>query len=56
MVGSGTAIAHGAITVINAIATGKGAALGVDLWTKAYVRLTKEKAMTNDGINIENAR
>ncbi|MEJ2280506.1 MAG: hypothetical protein P8X97_01085 [Candidatus Bathyarchaeota archaeon] len=29
------AISHGAATIINAIATGKGAAIGVDLWTKA---------------------
>ena len=37
------AISHGAATIINAIATGKGAALGVDLWTKASVTLTDEK-------------
>jgi shikimate kinase len=36
------AISHGAATIINAIATGKGAALGVDLWTKAAVGLTDE--------------
>jgi shikimate kinase len=35
-----TAIAHGAVTIINAIALGKGAAFGVDLWTKAEVQLT----------------
>lgn len=34
------AISHGAITVVNAMATGKGAALGVQLWTKARVTLT----------------
>ena len=38
----GTATAHGAATIINAIATGKGAAFGVDLWTKAKVTLTDE--------------
>jgi len=38
--GKAEAIAHGAATIINAIATGKGAAIGVDLWTKAKVRLT----------------
>ena len=38
----GQAIAHGAITVINAIATGKGSAMGIDLWTKAKVKLTDE--------------
>ena len=37
-----TAIAHGAATIVNAIALGKGAAFGVDLWTKAEVRLTNE--------------
>ena len=35
-------ISHGAATIINAIATGKGAAIGVDLWTKASVSLTDE--------------
>ncbi len=36
------AITHGAATIINAIATGKGAAVGVDLWTKASVTITDE--------------
>lgn len=35
-------ICHGAATIINAIAMGKGAAFGVDLWTKAEVKLTDE--------------
>jgi shikimate kinase len=34
------AISHGAITIVNAMATGRGAALGVRLWTKARVTLT----------------
>jgi len=38
--GKAEAISHGAATIINAIATGKGAAIGVNLWTKARVRLT----------------
>ena len=38
----GTAIAHGAATIINALSTGKGAAFGVDLWTRAKVTLTDE--------------
>jgi len=38
--GFGEAIAYGAASIINAIATGKGAAFGVDLWTKARVKLT----------------
>jgi shikimate kinase len=36
----GRAIAYGAITIVNAIACGLGAALGVKLWTKATVKLT----------------
>jgi shikimate kinase len=40
--GKAEAIAHGAATIVNAIALGKGAAFGVDLWTKAEVRLTDE--------------
>ena len=43
MVGFGTSIAYGAVTVINAIAISKGAALGINLWTKAKVQLTREK-------------
>ncbi|MCJ7714477.1 shikimate kinase [Candidatus Bathyarchaeota archaeon] len=40
MTQKGLAIAYGAATIVNAIALGKGAALGVDLWTKASVTLT----------------
>jgi shikimate kinase len=36
---SGQAVAHGAVTILNAFATGKGAAMGVDLWTHAKVTL-----------------
>lgn len=36
------AISHGAITVVNAMATGKGAALGIRLWTRARVELTND--------------
>jgi shikimate kinase len=36
------AVAHGAVTIVNAIALGRGAAFGVDLWTKAEVKLTSE--------------
>ena len=42
MTGKATAIAHGAATIVNAIALGKGAAFGVDLWTKAEVKLTDD--------------
>lgn len=41
------AIAHGAATIVNAIALGKGAAFGVDLWTKAEVKLTDEPQVIN---------
>ena len=42
MTGKAKAVAHGAATIVNAIALGKGAAFGVDLWTKAEVKLTDE--------------
>ena len=42
MRGRAEAITHGAATIVNAIATGKGAAIGVDLWTKAAVTITDE--------------
>jgi shikimate kinase len=42
LTGKGTALVHGAATIVNAIALGKGAAFGVDLWTKAEVKLTDE--------------
>jgi len=42
LTGEGRAIAHGAATIVNAMATGKGAAFGVDLHTQAYVKLTDE--------------
>jgi shikimate kinase len=37
-----TAICHGAASIINAIATCKGAAFGVGLWTKAEVQITDD--------------
>lgn len=40
MSGKAEAISHGAATIVNAIATGRGAAIGVDLWTRARVQLT----------------
>jgi len=42
LIGKATALAHGAATIVNAIALGKGAAFGVDLWTKVDVELTNE--------------
>jgi len=44
------AICHGAATIINAIAMGKGATFGVDLWTKAEVRLTDEPGVIEGNI------
>jgi shikimate kinase len=42
MSGEASALAHGAATIVNAMATKKGAAFGVDLYTKAHVKLTNE--------------
>lgn len=39
MKGHGRAMSHGAISILNAFATGKGAALSIDLWTRANVTL-----------------
>jgi shikimate kinase len=49
------AIAHGAATIVNAIALGKGAAFGVDLWTKAEVRLTEEPNVIKGEITSDQA-
>ncbi|MEM2320554.1 MAG: shikimate kinase [Candidatus Bathyarchaeia archaeon] len=38
----GRAVAYGAVTIINAISCGLGAALGINLWTEARVKLTNE--------------
>ena len=42
MNGHGEATAYGAVTIVNALATGRGAAFGIDLWTKARVELTND--------------
>src|SRR2546427_12823392 len=39
MKGTGQALSYGAISILNAFPTGKGGALGVDLWTRAKVSL-----------------
>jgi shikimate kinase len=39
MKGGAEAVAHGAVSILNAFATGKGAAMGIDLWTRAKVSL-----------------
>jgi len=38
----GNSRAHGAATIVNAIATGFGAAFGIDLWTRAEVELLED--------------
>ena len=48
---SAEAAAYGAVTVVNAIATGKGAAFGIDLWTKARVELTDDGAIETRILN-----
>jgi len=53
--GKAEAVSHGAATIINAIATGKGAAIGVDLWTKARVQLT-DKAGVIEGKIVSDPR
>ncbi len=53
MPGKATAIAHGAATIVNAMALGKGAAFGVDLWTKAEVKLTDEPHVIKAEITSE---
>ena len=42
----GTGTSHGAATIVNAIANGKGAAFGLDLKTEATVELTEGDGMT----------
>jgi len=39
MKGTGQALSHGAISILNAFPAGKGGALGIDLWTRAKVSL-----------------
>src|SRR5947209_6779512 len=41
MKGTAQALSHGAISILNAFPTGKGGALGVDLWTRAKVSLSE---------------
>jgi shikimate kinase len=53
MNGHGEAIAYGAVTIVNALATGKGAAFGIDLWTKARVELTNDQAIETTILNEE---
>jgi len=50
---TGRAVAYGAATIVNAIATGYGAALGVDLWTKATVQLTEKPGVIKGRIKSD---
>ncbi|MDR2708282.1 MAG: shikimate kinase [Nitrososphaerota archaeon] len=49
-----SALAHGAATIVNAISTMKGAAFGVDLYTKAQVKLTDEPQVIESEIMSDN--
>lgn len=53
---SAEATAYGAVTVVNALATGKGAAFGIDLWTKAKVKLTQDNMIETRILNDENEK
>ena len=55
MNGKAQAIAHGAATIVNAIALGKGAAFGVNLSTKAEVTLTDDTAVIKGEITSDPA-
>ena len=48
-----SAIAHGAATIVNAMALGKGAAFGVSLYTKAEVKLTDEAGVVETKISSD---
>lgn len=45
MKGKAEAVAYGAATIVNAIATGRGAAVGVDLRTRASVEVTDDSGI-----------
>jgi shikimate kinase len=51
--GKALAISHGAATIVNAITLGKGAAFGVDLFTKAQVELTEEPYVIESEISSD---
>jgi shikimate kinase len=55
LTGRAEAVSHGAATIINAIATGKGIAVGVDLWTKASVALTDEAGQVDVTIRFDSS-
>src|SRR5215831_26667 len=49
MKGEGQALAHGAVSILNAFATGKGGALSIDLYTRARVRLREGPGNISSG-------
>jgi shikimate kinase len=51
---SATALCHGAATIVNAIATGKGAALGLDLGAKVAVDLRDSESVT--AVDVEDPK
>lgn len=53
--GYGEAIAWGALSVVNAIATGKGAALAINMYTKARVELLEDSSILECRIDAEGA-
>ncbi|MEM3550756.1 MAG: shikimate kinase [Candidatus Bathyarchaeia archaeon] len=56
MIGRAMAISYGAATIVNAIATGKGSAFGVDLWTKAEVELNGKGIVEGEIISDPNEK
>lgn len=53
---SAEATAYGAVTIVNAMATGRGAAFGIDLWTKAKVTLTEDAIVETRILNDNEER
>ncbi len=53
MKGTGQALSHGAISILNAFPTGKGGALGVDLWTRAKVSLREGRGQISGFISSD---
>ena len=53
MKGTGQALSHGAISILNAFPTGKGGALGIDLWTRAKVTLTEGQGQVSGFISSD---
>lgn len=55
MAGGAEAVSYGAVTIVNAMATGKGAALGIKLWTRAKVTLTSHGGLIS-GRNLSDPK